>query len=74
MALWLRALAVLAEDPVLFLSPTHIVTHNLSLTSVPGNLTPSSDLLEHQAHTHGLHTYRQENIKTGCKKHKLIKN
>lgn len=42
---------MLTEDLVLVLSLTHIVTHNLSLTSVPGNQTHSPDLLRHQAHT-----------------------
>jgi hypothetical protein len=60
MAHWLRALAVLPEDPGSIPS-THMAAQNHSITLVPGGLIPSSDLQRHQAHTWytGKHPYTQ---------------
>lgn len=44
LALQLTAFVTAAKNPVRFLAPTWW------LTSAPGYLTPSSDLLNHQAH------------------------
>jgi hypothetical protein len=46
MAQWLRVLALLLEDPGSIPS-THVTADNC-LTSVPGDLVPSSDLHRHQ--------------------------
>jgi hypothetical protein len=53
----LRAFVALVED--LNLAPsTHIVAHNLPLTTIPGDPMPSSHLLSNKC-THGAYTYMQ---------------
>lgn len=52
MAPVLRQLAALAENTVLFQVPTRQLKS--PVTAVPGDLTPSSDLLRNVAHLHTL--------------------